>query len=88
MLMKNGDVNEHLLKLERGLDDIRDDLSISVKDLTSAVNRLADRFDAFLLIAQNAVPIKAVMLMFGILVLALVGVQGSKWLFESYLKAM
>ena len=66
--------------------EIKDDLSHSIDGLTVAVKELTSKFDNWIHVAENQIPIKAVMAMFVILVLALAGVEGIDWLFKSYLK--
>lgn len=72
-------------KIQSDIHGMRDDLSRAIIELTNAVNRLGDRFDTFLNIAQNSIPIKAVMWMFFVLVIGLVGVEGCKFIFDIYL---
>lgn len=78
---------ERFTKVEHDIEEIKDDLTSAVKDLTNAVNTLNTKFESFIVVAANSIPIKAVIWMFMTLVLSMVGVQGAKWLFEVYLKA-
>lgn len=78
---------KELQQIKQGVDEIRDDLSHSIDKLSMSVDLLTGEFRNFIRVAENSIPIKAVFLMFGILVLALVGVEGADWLFKSYLKA-
>jgi len=77
---------ERFGKVEQDIEDIKDDLTGAVKELSNAVNTLNTKFEGFITIAANSIPIKAVIWMFMTLVLSMVGVQGAKWLFEVYLK--
>lgn len=75
----------HFAKIEGQLDDIRDELSGSVRQLTAAVNRLCDKMEALERMWQGSIPIKMVAYMFGILVLAIAGVQGVQYFFKGML---
>ena len=89
--MENG-VYRKLEIIENDVKDIRDDLATAVNLLTSAVNaqtkaleahttavnNLSYKFDTFIHVAQNSLPIKAVFWLLLIIVLALVGVEGVK----------
>jgi hypothetical protein len=81
---------KELRAIQAGVDEIRDDLSRSVDTLTVAVTNLTaqvsnltaqfssltNQFTQLIRAAENVIPIKAVMWMFGILVLTMVGVEG------------
>jgi len=85
-------VYKKLEVIEQDVKDIKDDLATAVNLLTSAVgaqtkaleahttavNNLSYKFDTFINVAQNSLPIKAVFWLLGIIVLALVGVEGVK----------
>lgn len=75
---ENGAYKVQLDNIEHDVREIKDDLSTSVMALTHAVERLTERFDSFIQVAQNSVPIKAVFWLMGIMVLGLVGVEGAK----------
>jgi len=51
-----------------------------VTALTDAVKSLNHHFSIYINVAQNAIPVKAVMWMFGILVLTMAGIEGLKLL--------
>lgn len=78
--------HKDLQEIKNDVNEIKDHLASSVLQLADAVNNLSARFDLFMRIAENAIPIKAVFLMFLILILALIGVEGADWLFKTYLK--
>lgn len=78
---------ERFTKVEHDIEEIKDDLTGAVKELTNAVNTLNTKFESFIVIAANSIPIKAVLWMFMTLVLSMVGVEGARWLFEVFLKA-
>lgn len=82
----NGLLHKDIEDIKRDVGEIKDHLAESVLELASAVNGLSSRFDLFMRIAENAIPIKAVFLMFMVLILAIVGVEGADWLFKTYLK--
>lgn len=81
-----------LLVIESDVKDIKDDLATAVNLLTSAVttqtealkahtnavSNLSFKFDTFINVAQNSLPIKAVFWLLGIILLALIGVEGVK----------
>jgi len=81
----NGIYNE-LKLIKSGVNEIKDDLSHSIDKLAASVDGLTNEFRNFIRIAENSIPVKAVYMMFLILVLALVGVEGADWLFKQYLK--
>ena len=74
----NGLIHKKLDLIENDVREIRDDLATAINGLTEAVNTLSQRFDAFLNIAQNSIPIKAVFWLMAIMVLGLVGIEGVK----------
>lgn len=78
-------IYERFDRLDHEIQDLRDDLATSVRELTTAVTRLADKVDAFALVASTSVPIKIIFWMFGILVLALAGVEGVQALFKLHI---
>lgn len=80
-LQTNG-VYERLGKIDQNVDEMKIDFVIAVKDLTTAINGLSLKIEA----VKDSIPIKVVAWMFGILVIALIGVQGTQWLFHEYLK--
>lgn len=88
----NGHIRDDISTIRKDVSEMKDDLAsavkdlhVSIHDLTQSITRLTDRWDVFSNSILNSIPIRAVMAMFGILVLALVGVQGAEWLFKSYL---
>lgn len=88
----NGRVYDRLGSIESDVKDIKDDLATAVNLLTTAVSiqtkaiethttavsNLSYKFDTFIHVAQNSLPVKAVFWLLGIIVLALVGVEGVK----------
>ena len=56
------------------------DVEAVVKELAKAVQALNQHFTVYINVAQNAIPMKAVMWMFGILVLTMAGIEGLKLL--------
>lgn len=88
----NGGVYDRLGIIESDVKDIKDDLATAVNLLTTAVStqtkaiethttavtNLSYKFDTFINVAQNSLPVKAVFWLLGIIVLALVGVEGVK----------
>lgn len=94
---KNGALKETLLKIESDVGEIKDDLSKSIDKLTNAVEKLTvqvdtlninfrDKVEDFIKIIAKMIPLKVVAMMFGILVLALAGIEGVDWFFKQYLK--
>jgi hypothetical protein len=86
MAGENGVYKEGILRelhsIQKGVDDIKDDLAHSIDKLTVAVNTLTNQFSQFIRVAENSIPVRAVMWMFGILVLAMIGVEGVQYLAE------
>lgn len=78
MAYEGNGVYKKLETIEADVRGIKDDLSSSVDRLTIAVDNLSAKFDNFISVAQNSLPIKAVFWLMGIMVLGLVGVEGSK----------
>lgn len=56
-----------------------------IRQLAVAVNHLTERMEDFMRYSKNSMDIKIVAWMFMILVLTIVGVEGSKFLFNEYL---
>lgn len=81
----NGIMKQEIHNIASDVKEIKDDLGGSVDRLTSSIDRLSDRFDDFMRVAENSIPIRAVFLMFVILVLALVGVEGAQFIFKEFL---
>lgn len=74
-------------KIDDDLADIRDHLAKTLQQTNESIDRLSKSidklnlsFDAFLLFAQNNIPVKVVFWMFLILVLTIAGVEGIKHL--------
>ena len=80
MAEMNGHYKEQLNRIQADVNEIKDDLSHSIDKLTEAVHGLTGKFDAWMRVAEQSIPIKAVFWMFLIMVLALVGVEGVKYL--------
>ena len=74
----NGHLKSRLDSIEKGVYEIKDDLSQSIDRLSVAVDRLSDKFEAFLEIAESSMPIKAVVWLMGLMVLGLIGIEGTK----------
>lgn len=53
--------------------------------LASSIDHLANKVDDFMVYSKNSVHIRVVILMFGILILSIVGVQGADFVFKQYL---
>lgn len=86
MASENNGIYKELKLIHDGVTEIKDDLSHSIDKLSVSVDSLTKEFSNFIRVAEHSVPIKAVYMMFLVLVLALVGVEGADWLFKSYLK--
>lgn len=56
-----------------------------IDKLASSIEHLANKVDDFMVYSKNSVHIKVVVLMFGVLVLSIIGVQGADFLFKQYL---
>lgn len=56
-----------------------------IDKLADSIDHLAAKVDDFMSYSKNSVHIKVVILMFGILVLTIIGVQGAEFLFKQYL---
>lgn len=69
-----------LEKIDSGVEEIKTELSKSIDGLALAVTNLSNKFDLWMNIAANQVPLKAVFWMFFIVVLSMVGVEGVKYL--------
>lgn len=67
-----------LAHIEQDVKEIKDDLSHSIDKLTHSIDNLCSKFESFMIIAQNSIPIKAVFWLIGIMVLGLVGIEGIK----------
>lgn len=76
----NGYYKEQLSKIQSDVTEIKDDLSHSIDRLTDAVHALTSKFDAWMRVAKQSIPIKAVFWMFLIMVLGLTGIEGVKYL--------
>ena len=74
----NGLIHKKLDLIENDVREIRDDLTTAINGLTVAVTTLSQKFDSFIHIAQNSIPIKAVFWLMAIMVLGLVGIEGVK----------
>lgn len=74
----NGQIHRKLDLIEKDVHEIRDDLTTAINGLTVAVTTLSQKFDSFIHIAQNSIPIKAVFWLMAIMVLGLVGIEGVK----------
>lgn len=85
MTQGNGYYKE-IQEIRSDVKDIKDDLSHSIDKLSEAVNALCIRVDSAIQVAQNVIPIKAVMWMFGILVITMLGVEGVQVFAKLYLK--
>ena len=83
--MEGNGIQKELEKIQAGVDEIKDDLSHSINSLAIAVNGLTAKFDNWIRVAENSIPIKAVFWMFLILVLAMVGVEGVQAFAKVYL---
>lgn len=72
------------------LDNTVAQLSNSVNYLTEGVNGMTDKIQSAMELNLQAIPLPFVLRLmkwtFGILVIALIGVEGSQWLFEHYLR--
>jgi hypothetical protein len=64
----------HLIKIEGSLEDLRDDLAHAVKDLTRAVQGLTQQISMW----DRAVPIKLVIIMFGVVVATVGSIEAIK----------
>ena len=64
--------------IKEDVKDIKDDLSHSIDHLTIAVNALTQKFEMFILAAQNSIPVKAMYWIMGMMILGLVGIEGVK----------
>lgn len=84
MTYQNG-IHEEIREIKRDVLGIKDDLAISLNRVADALNILNTKFDQFIKVAENSIPIKAVFWMFLILILGLVGVEGADYLFKHYL---
>lgn len=56
-----------------------------IRELAVAVNHLTERMEDFMKYSKNSIDVKIVAWMFMILVLTIIGVEGSKFLFNEYL---
>lgn len=74
----NGGHYKKLEIIEQDVKDIKEDLSTAVNGLTHAIDKLTSKFDIFMHVAQNAIPVKAVFWIITIMILGLVGIEGSK----------
>lgn len=84
--------NERFDKVDRQLIELKDDLAGAIRELSNSiakqsvateslgktVSTLTTQFTTFLNIAMNAIPLKAVFWMFGILVLTIGGIEAVK----------
>jgi K+-sensing histidine kinase KdpD len=84
-----GDIKDNLAMAVAGLTEAiketshqskesHQDVQEVVRELAAAVQALNQHFTIYINIAQNAIPIKAVMWMFLILVLTMAGIEGLK----------
>ena len=67
-----------LESIQSDVKEIKDELSHSIDKLSLSVDKLAAKFDSFISVAQNSLPIKAVVWLMSIMVLGLVGIEGVK----------
>ena len=74
----NGQIHRKLDLIEKDVHEIRDDLTTAINGLTVAVTTLSQKFDSFIHIAQNSIPVRAVFWLMAIMVLGLVGIEGVK----------
>jgi len=70
--------HQDIERIKKDVGEIKTSLTDSIDNLTTAVQALSTQFGAFIRVAENSIPIKAVFWMFLILVLAMVGVEGVK----------
>lgn len=77
MVESNGYYKE-IVAIKADVKEIKDDLSQSIDNLTTAVHALTSKFDNWIHVAEQSIPIKAVFWMFLIMVLGLVGTEGVK----------
>lgn len=82
MEFQNGELKKQIGQIGEDVHEIKDELAKSVDNLTNAVNTLSSKFDNFINVAQNSLPIKAVFWLLAIMVFGLVGVEGVKALPE------
>lgn len=85
-------MNERFDRVDKELNDLRDDLADAVRSLTNAVlsqadatkntnaaiTRLADRFDLLMQATKETIPIRMVFIMFVIVILCIGGVEAIK----------
>jgi uncharacterized protein YukE len=83
------DLKDDLAKAIRGLSMSIDRQSTSILSFDSTVDKLNTKFESFLHIASNAIPIKAVGWMFAIIlifvVLLIAGIEGIKVLSKAWM---
>lgn len=60
-------------------------LNTPLDKLAISIEHLADKVDDFMAYSKNSVHIKVVVIMFSILVLSIIGVQGANFVFKQYL---
>lgn len=86
-----GDIKDNLVMAVAGLTEAIKETSLQskeshkdvesvVKELAKAVQALNNHFTVYINVAQNAIPVKAVMWMFLILVITMAGIEGLKLL--------
>lgn len=93
---QNGAMKSSLLKIERSVAEIKDDLTLAVQDLTRAsreishslevaANSLGEvvvKFESLEKMWGSSIPIKLVFLLFGLVFLIVGGIEALQWLFK------
>lgn len=82
----NGVYKMQLDKIESDVSEIKDDLAHAIEGLTAAVTGLSSKFDAWVRVAENVVPIRFVLwILAGVLILVVLlfaGVEGIRALLK------
>lgn len=76
----NGQYDDHLIKIEKDVSEIKDSLAISIDGLTKAVEGLARELSTFMRVAEHTMPIRVVFWLLFLMTLGLVGIEGVKQL--------
>ncbi len=79
-MQQNGKYEDHFLKIEKDVGEIKDSLATSINGLTKAVEGLSKELSTFMRVAENSMPIKVVFWVIFFMILGLIGIEGVKQL--------